>query len=112
MRFFNTQGPVNCREHDGLSPLDRFDLNEILTLIQQKKHFHAPRQTGKTTCLLALMEYLNAQDTPHLVLMAFLHRATPFWRKVDSMMRIIAVDTLIRFHYIPFLKNEFYRFTS
>jgi len=66
MRFFNTEGPVNCREHDGLSPLDRFDLNEILALIQQKKHFllHAPRQTGKTTRLPALMECLNAQDPP------------------------------------------------
>ncbi len=30
-------------------------------LIAQKKYFilHAPRQTGKTTCMLALMEHLN-----------------------------------------------------
>jgi hypothetical protein len=30
-------------------------------LIEQEKYFvlHAPRQTGKTTCLLALMEHLN-----------------------------------------------------
>ncbi len=30
-------------------------------LIEQKKYFvmHAPRQTGKTSCLLALMKYLN-----------------------------------------------------
>jgi len=64
MRFFNTEGPVNCREHYCLAPLDRFDLDEICSLIQQKKYFllHAPRQTGKTTCLLALMEYLNAQE--------------------------------------------------
>ena len=33
----------------------------ILTLIDQGKYFvlHAPRQTGKTTCLLSLMDYLN-----------------------------------------------------
>ena len=39
----------------------RSNLPEILSLIDQKKYFilHAPRQTGKTTCLLALMEYLN-----------------------------------------------------
>jgi type II secretory pathway predicted ATPase ExeA len=45
--------------------LERFNLSEILTLIQQKKYFllHAPRQTGKTTCLLALMEYLNQEGT-------------------------------------------------
>ena len=62
MRFFNTAGPVNCKDHYCLSPLKRFDLEEVTSLIEQKKYFvlHAPRQTGKTTCLLALMEHLNA----------------------------------------------------
>ena len=62
MLFFNTAGPVNCEDHYCLNPLSRFDLEEILMLIAQKKYFvlHAPRQTGKTTCLLALMKYLNA----------------------------------------------------
>jgi hypothetical protein len=61
MRFFNTVGPVNCQDHYCLPPLSRFELGDILTLIAQKKYFllHAPRQTGKTTCLLALAEYLN-----------------------------------------------------
>jgi len=63
-RFFNTEGPVNCAEHYCLDPLVRIDLPEILTLIDQKKYFvlHAPRQTGKTSCLLALMAYLNQGD--------------------------------------------------
>lgn len=62
-RFFNTAGPVNCEEHYCLPPLERWNLTEILSLIDQKKYFvlHAPRQTGKTTTLLALMEYLNTQ---------------------------------------------------
>jgi|LGOV01.1.fsa_nt_gb hypothetical protein len=62
MRFFNTAGPVKCEDHYCLPPLERFDLEEIISLIGQKKYFvlHAPRQTGKTTCLLALMEHLNA----------------------------------------------------
>lgn len=61
MIFFNTAGPVNCEDHYCLPPLKRFDLEELLSLIDQKKYFvlHAPRQTGKTSCLLALMEYLN-----------------------------------------------------
>ncbi|WP_295539912.1 ATP-binding protein [uncultured Thiohalocapsa sp.] len=61
MRFFNTEGPVHCEEHYCLPPLSRWDLDEILTLIARKKYFllHAPRQTGKTSCLLALMEHLN-----------------------------------------------------
>jgi len=61
MRFFNTAGPVNCTDHYCLPPLERIDLEKTLTLIDQKKYFilHAPRQTGKTTCLLALMDHLN-----------------------------------------------------
>ncbi|MDI6792135.1 MAG: ATP-binding protein [bacterium] len=64
MRFFNTAGPVRCEDHYCLPPLTRFDLAEILTLIDQKKYFvlHAPRQTGKTSSLLALMDYLNKEE--------------------------------------------------
>ena len=63
MRFFNTAGPNIPEDHYTLPPLERFDLDEVLRLIDQKKYFvlHAPRQTGKTTCLLALRDYLNAQ---------------------------------------------------
>ena len=45
-----------------LDPLKRFDLDDILMLIRQKRYFvlHAPRQTGKTSCMLALRDYLNA----------------------------------------------------
>ena len=69
MRFFNTAGPVNPQDHYCLSPLERIKLDEILPLIEQKKYFvlHAPRQTGKTSCLLALMEYLNTQGQHHCV---------------------------------------------
>ena len=61
MRFFNTAGPVNCEKHYCLSPLERINLPDILNLIAQEKYFvlHAPRQTGKTSALLALMEHLN-----------------------------------------------------
>lgn len=61
MKFFNTAGPVRCKIHYCLPPLERFDLEELLSLVDQEKYFvlHAPRQTGKTSCLLALMKYLN-----------------------------------------------------
>uniref|UniRef100_UPI004055DE5F AAA family ATPase n=1 Tax=Candidatus Electrothrix sp. TaxID=2170559 RepID=UPI004055DE5F len=61
MKFFNTAGPVKSEDHYCLPPLERFDLEELLPLIDQKKYFilHAPRQTGKTSGLLALMEALN-----------------------------------------------------
>ncbi len=64
MRFFNTAGPVNCQMHYCLPPLERFDLKEILLLLAQHEYFvlHAPRQVGKTSFLLALMEHLNKQE--------------------------------------------------
>ncbi|MDQ2731256.1 MAG: ATP-binding protein, partial [Armatimonadota bacterium] len=61
MRFFNTAGPVRPTYNYCLPPLSRFDLDGVLTLVDQQKYFvlHAPRQTGKTSCLLALVDYLN-----------------------------------------------------
>ena len=62
-RFFNTAGPNRPDEQYTIDPLMRFDLDDVLMLIGQKKYFvlHAPRQTGKTSCLLALRDYLNKQ---------------------------------------------------
>ena len=62
MRFFNTAGPVNPADHYCLDPLHRIALDTLLPLIEQKKYFvlHAPRQTGKTSCLLALAAFLNS----------------------------------------------------
>ena len=63
-RFFNTAGPVKPEMNYTVPPLERWDLEEILSLIDRERYFvlHAPRQTGKTSCLLALMELLNAQE--------------------------------------------------
>ena len=62
-KFFNTAGPVDLNDHYAVSPLRRIQLEEVLPLIDQKKYFvlHAPRQTGKTSCLLALRDYLNRE---------------------------------------------------
>ncbi len=47
-RFFNTAWPNNPELQYTIDPLNRFDLDDILMLIKQQKHFvlHAPRQTG------------------------------------------------------------------
>ena len=60
-RFFNTAGPIRREDHYFVEPLDRIDLYAILSLSNQEKCFvlHAPRQTGKTSFLLAFMDYLN-----------------------------------------------------
>jgi len=59
-RFFNTAGPQTPQAYT-IDPLTRIDLDDVLTLIRQQRYFvlHAPRQTGKTSCLLALRDYLN-----------------------------------------------------
>jgi len=61
MRFFNTEGPIQTDIHYFLPPLERMKKAELLSLIAARKYFvlHAPRQTGKTTCLLALADELN-----------------------------------------------------
>ncbi|MEM7539612.1 MAG: AAA-like domain-containing protein [Chloroflexota bacterium] len=60
-RHFNTAGPIKPEKNYAIPPLCRVDLEEILELIDQEKYFvlHAPRQTGKTSLLRTLMDYLN-----------------------------------------------------
>ena len=62
MRFFNTAGPVIPEMYYCVPPVERLEADELLLLIRQWKYFvlHAPRQTGKTTALLALRDVLNA----------------------------------------------------
>ena len=65
MRFFNTAGPVNQEDHYCISPIERIQIDEVEILIQHKQNFvlHAPRQSGKTSSLLALMNRLNSGGT-------------------------------------------------
>ena len=61
MRFFNTEGPVRPNKHYAIQPLDRVNVDEFLSLIRAERYFvlHAPRQTGKTSALIALRDLLN-----------------------------------------------------
>ncbi|MDR1741380.1 MAG: ATP-binding protein [Synergistaceae bacterium] len=62
-KFFNTAGPGIPGDHYMIDPLRRIDYENISALIDQKRYFvlHAPRQTGKTTSLLAMVERINAE---------------------------------------------------
>ena len=64
MRKFNIEGPIIAEDHYHVPPLGRVNLDEILELIRDKRYFvlHAPRQTGKTSALLALRDLLNSGD--------------------------------------------------
>ena len=61
MRFFNTSGPIVPERHYSIPPLSRIDLDGVLRLVREWRYFvlRAPRQTGKTTVLLALRDLLN-----------------------------------------------------
>ena len=61
MRSFSTAGPVRPADHYLIPPLSRIDLDAVLGMVRDKKYFvlHAPRQTGKTSALLALADLLN-----------------------------------------------------
>ncbi|WP_088242419.1 ATP-binding protein [Calothrix rhizosoleniae] len=59
-RWFNTAGPCKADKHYTLSATSR--LPDLSLLIEQESYFvvHAPRQTGKTTAMLALAQQLTA----------------------------------------------------
>ena len=68
-KYFNTEGANKVGESYILDPLKRIDIDEIESLIARKRYFimHAPRQSGKTTSLLALRDHLNAKGEVYAV---------------------------------------------
>ena len=66
-KCFNIAGPCNKDEHYMLPPLQL--IPEMMPLVQERQYFvlHAPRQSGKTTALLALCDALNKQGECHAV---------------------------------------------
>jgi hypothetical protein len=105
MKFFNTAGPVNCDMHYCLPPLTRFDLEEIEILIDQHKYFilHAPRQTGKTSCMLALMKHLNNKGKTCLYINV--ESAQVCRENIQDAMRVILGEMASRAQ--THLKNDF-----
>ncbi len=95
MKTFNTAGPVRPDGHYSIPPLSRWDTEEIYRLIAEERYFvlHAPRQTGKTSCLLALMEQLNT-EADYTALYVNLEPAQAARGDMASGMRII-LDALV-----------------
>ncbi|MDR2174942.1 MAG: hypothetical protein LBO82_03280 [Synergistaceae bacterium] len=62
-KFFNTAGPGKENKHYIVDPLRRVGYDEIPNLIRQERYFvlYAPRQTGKTTSLLAMVGQINGE---------------------------------------------------
>ena len=90
MRFFNTTGPVVAEDHYCIPPLERLNLTEIRRFIRDKRYFvlHAPRQTGKTSALLALRDLLNAEGAYRCVYIN-VESAQAMREDVEQAMRVI-----------------------
>jgi len=84
-KFFNTAGPIKPNKHYYIPSSERIDWDEIEVLIASEKYFllHAPRQTGKTSALLEIMEYLNQEGT-YNVLYANIEAAQVARNNIDS----------------------------
>ena len=87
-KFFNTAGPCIPAEHYMLPALDR--LPEIRHQVALRRYFviHAPRQTGKTTALKALVREINAKGDM-VALYCTLETLQKFMDRPDVAMREI-----------------------
>ena len=96
-RYFNTEGPVQAAKHYCVRPLQRVDLDEILTLVDREKYFvlHAPRQSGKTSTLQALAETINSTGRYRCVYVN-VEGAETAGEKVDRAMRTVLSQPALR----------------
>ncbi len=95
MRTFNTAGPIDAEDHYHIPPLQRIDLDEVLGLVANKKYFvlHAPRQTGKTSALLALRDLLNGGQAGDLrCLYANVENGQAMRENVAEAMRTVLAE--------------------
>jgi hypothetical protein len=88
---FNTAGPCKTDKHYLIDPLERIDHLTLLDLIRDERYFvlHAPRQTGKTTSLVALVHHLN-QTGSYRAVYANIEAAQAARHNVASGMATVA----------------------
>ena len=68
-KFFNTAGPGKNDINYMVDPLRRINYDGLISLVEKQRYFvlHAPRQTGKTTSLLAMTKKINEEEKFHCV---------------------------------------------
>jgi type II secretory pathway predicted ATPase ExeA len=88
MRFFNTAGPCKPEIHYMLPAAGR--LPEAQRIIEQQGYFviHAPRQTGKTTTMMALARELTAAGKYAAILVS-MQVAAVFSHDVEATERVL-----------------------
>ncbi|MFN0124629.1 MAG: ATP-binding protein, partial [Blastocatellia bacterium] len=106
MKHFNTTGAIKPDIHYSIPPLERINTKEILELIDAGRYFilHAPRQTGKTSCMLALVELLNASGK-YRAIYANIEPAQAARENVEEAMQTILSEIARRARLL--LQDEF-----
>jgi type II secretory pathway predicted ATPase ExeA len=104
-RFFNTAGPNRPEQNYTLTPLRR--LSSIKALIDDERYFiiHAPRQTGKTTAMMALMRELNAGEK-YVALYVNIEAAQAYREDTEAANSVIV--SCFRVHIRAFLPKEWW----
>ncbi len=100
-KHFNTAGPVNKEAHYKIDPLNRWDFNEVMNLINNQKYFllHAPRQSGKTSCILALRDKINAEGN-YIAVYANIESARGAKNDIDEVTSAVIDEIAARLGYI------------
>ncbi len=90
-KSFNTAGPCIPSDHYMVSITPRFD--SLKKLIDNKRYFilHAPRQTGKTTLMLQLMEHLN-EEGKYIALYVNVEAAQPLRNDIEAVNELIVSE--------------------
>ena len=75
-RIFNIARENMPEDNYAIDPLKRFDLDDILIPIRQKRYYvlHDPQQTGNPLCMLALRDYLNKSGGYYSICTCNTHR--------------------------------------
>ena len=94
-RFFNTAGPCVPGDHYMIDKADRF--SGVRQLIDDKRYFilHAPRQTGKTTIMLQLMDELNS-ESDYIALYVNVEAGQAWRNNIEQLNRTIVNEFRIK----------------
>ncbi|ETR67566.1 MAG: hypothetical protein OMM_05071 [Candidatus Magnetoglobus multicellularis str. Araruama] len=87
-KFFNASGPCNAKKHYMVDIDSR--IQRIHTLIDNERYFilHAPRQTGKTTCMKYIVDQLN-QEQKYIAIYLNIESAQAVRNDVERANRIV-----------------------
>jgi len=101
MKTFNTAGPCIPSDHYMVPTVNNLAI--FKKLIENKRYFilHAPRQTGKTTLMLQLMEHLN-QEGKYIALYVNIETAQPWRNQIAKVNQTIVNEFKIKARiYLP-----------